>query len=249
MQAGCLPHRSGRGRSPSHGGHPAEAAAAQYSKAGSIPAAAACYTAPRARFTRFPLCHRSQVWELLGKFLVNASFATEAGYPLDLPAKIPYTSMEPNLADGWVPPVCFLTISSCNLLLVGFAAGGSQFIWFTLLDPSLAGGWAPVAFKQLRLRFLDSSYSSRHRISLTHEISSEFLPISFQSVLVFNLNQQLSQPRDGSDLLPAANEDGSADGQALLCLHLICRCHAPHAASNIAWFLPPETKTADGQAP
>lgn len=48
-----------------------------------------------------------QVWELMGQYLVNQTFAAEWGFPLDRgPGDvIPNDLSDPNIMDGWVQPV------------------------------------------------------------------------------------------------------------------------------------------------
>lgn len=71
-------------------------------------------TTPRCRFwasgrhdghARLDSC--MQVWELMGTYLVNQTFATEWGFPVDRGPDdvIPNDVGDPNLKDGWVPVV------------------------------------------------------------------------------------------------------------------------------------------------
>jgi hypothetical protein len=55
-----------------------------------------------------------QVWELMGKYLVNQTFAAEWGFPLDRGPDdiIPNDLSDPNLQDGWLPPVSCCPVAS-----------------------------------------------------------------------------------------------------------------------------------------
>ena len=54
----------------------------------------------------------------MGKYLVNQTFAAEWGFPLDRGAHdvIPNDLSDPNLQDGWLPPVS--RCLTCNVKLV-----------------------------------------------------------------------------------------------------------------------------------
>lgn len=57
----------------------------------------------------------AQVWEIMGKYLVNQTFATEWGFPLDRGPDdvIPNDLSDPNLKDGWLPPVSISSLYVC----------------------------------------------------------------------------------------------------------------------------------------